>query len=103
MVRLFCTDLAIAKGEPREGMGALAERHLFIRWPKGKWRRPRYMAADMSEALQAAMKTSMGHGRYVGLVDSGDGPELELLSFPDGRRYVPADQVETAELVAASG
>jgi hypothetical protein len=103
MVRLFCTDLAIAKGEPQEGLGALAERHLFIRWPKGKWRRPRYMAADMSAALQGAMKASMGHGRYVGLVDSGDGTELELLSFPDGRRYVPADQAEAAALVIAWG
>jgi hypothetical protein len=61
------------------------------------------MAADMSEALQGAMKASMGNGRYVGLVDSGDGQELELLSFPDGRRYVPADQTEAAELVAAWG
>ena len=96
----FCTDHAIACGEPLAGTGALAERHLFIRWPKGNWRRPRFETVGLSDELRAEMKASTGNGRYVGFVDTGDGQVLEFLSFPDATGIVPRDQAHAAELVA---
>lgn len=96
-MRKFCTDHAIACGEPLAGAGALAERHLFVRWPKGNWRRPRFETVGLSEELRAQMKAASGSGRYVGLVD---GETLELLSFPDATSVVPRDQAHAAELVA---
>lgn len=95
-MRKFCTDHAIECGEPLAGAGALAERHLFVRWPKGNWRRPRFEAVGLSDALRAQMKAASGDGRYVGLVD---GDTLELLSFPDATSIVPRDQEHAAELV----
>lgn len=97
-MRRFCTDHAIACGEPLEGNGALAERHLFVRWPKGNWRRPRFETVGLSEELRAQMKAASGNGRYVGLVD---GEDLELLSFPDATSIVPRDQDHAAALIAA--
>lgn len=99
-MRHFCTDHAIACGEPLAGTAALAERHLFLRWPKGHWRRPRFETAGLSEELRAEMKATSGGGRYVGLVDLGEGQELELLSFPDATSVVPRDQAHAAQLVA---
>ncbi|WEK02920.1 MAG: sucrase ferredoxin [Candidatus Devosia phytovorans] len=96
-MRSFCTDHAIGCGEPLTGTAALAERHLFLRWPKGNWRRPRFETVGLSDTLRAAMKAASGGGRYVGLVD---GDALELLSFPDGTRVIPRDQDHAAELVA---
>lgn len=99
-MRDFCTDHALACGEPLAGAAALAERHLFLRWPKNRWRRPRFDATGLSDELRAAMRGSSGQGRYVGLVDQADGPELELLSFPDATSIVPRDQTHAAALVA---
>ena len=59
----FCTDHAIASGEPLAGTGTLAERHLFMRWPKGKWRRPRFETVGLADDLLAAMKAATGNGR----------------------------------------
>ncbi|WP_137151828.1 sucrase ferredoxin [Devosia sp. FKR38] len=98
----FCTDIARACGEPLAGTGALAERHLFLRWPKGKWRRPRYEAADLEPAVRAAMIDAIAHDNYVGLF-ANDGPELELVSFPDGVRILPRDAAHAAELIADWG
>nr|WP_314259603.1 sucrase ferredoxin [uncultured Devosia sp.] len=96
-MRKFCTDHAIACGEPLAGTGTLAERHLFVRWPKGNWRRPRFDTVGLSDELRVQMKAASGGGRYVGLVD---GEQLELLSFPDATSVVPRDQEHAAELVA---
>ena len=95
-MRRFCTDHALACGEPLAGTANLAERHLFLRWPKGNWRRPRFETAGLSDALRAEMKAASGNGRYVGLVD---GEQLELLSFPDAIAIVPRDQDHAARLV----
>lgn len=97
--QIFCTDFALAREEPLAGTGAMAERHLFIRWPKGKWRRPRYQSAGMDEVLQQAIHQSYGPGRYVGLLESDGQPDLQLVSFPDGRTALPASQEEAAELI----
>jgi hypothetical protein len=101
LARSFCTDFAIEQAEPLAGTGAMAERHLFIRWPKGKWRRPRYESAGMDEVLQKAIHQSYGPGRYVGLLESDGQPDLQLVSFPDGRTALPASQDEAAELIRA--
>jgi hypothetical protein len=95
----FCTDYAIA--QPLAGTGAMALRHMFIRWPKGKWRSPRYQSAGLEEVLQRAIHESYGPGRYVGLVESDGGPDLELISFPDSRTALPATQTEAASLIRA--
>ncbi|WP_332689973.1 sucrase ferredoxin [Devosia sp.] len=99
--QVFCTDFALAQKEPLAGTGAMAERHLFIRWPKGKWRRPRYESAGMDAALQQAIHQSYGPGRYVGLLESDGQPDLQLVSFPDGRTALPSSQQEAAELIRA--
>lgn len=99
-MRDFCTAHAIACGEPLTGTAALGARHLFVRWPKGKWRRPRFESAGLEETLRSAMAAASAPDRYVGLVDVSDGPELELLSFPDATSIVPRDQHHAAELVA---
>ncbi|WP_316356415.1 sucrase ferredoxin [Devosia sp.] len=96
----FCTDHAIGCGEPLPGTAALAERHLFMRWPKGNWRRPRFETVGLSDELRTQMRAATGDGRYVGLVDTGDGEALELLSFPDATSIVPRDQAHAAELIA---
>ena len=101
MARDFCTVVAVARGEPHEGTSILAERHLLVNWPKGKWRRPRFEAEGFTEELQLAMRAASGSGRYVGLCDDGNVPELQLLSFPDGHRVLPASQDEAAQLIAA--
>lgn len=99
-VRRFCTDHALDCGEPLAGTAALAERHLFIRWPKGSWRRPRFETAGLEPPLRAAMKAASGNGRYVGLVDAGDEQPLEILTFPNTTAVLPRDQDHAAELVA---
>jgi hypothetical protein len=101
MARQFCTDVAMACGEPQEGTGAMAERHLFIAWPKGKWRRPRWQAAELIEPLQVAMQAASGDGRYVGLAEGADIPALTLISFPDGITIMPDSQEHAVDLVRA--
>ena len=96
-MRKFCTDHAIDCGEPLAGTATLAERHLFVRWPKGNWRRPRFETVGLSDELRAQMKAASGSGRYVGLVD---GEHLELLSFPDATSIVPRDHDHAATLVS---
>ncbi|MBJ7577924.1 hypothetical protein JHC09_08505 [Devosia sp. MC532] len=95
----FCTDYAIA--QPLAGTGAMALRHMFIRWPKGKWRRPRYQSAGLDEVLQRAIHESYGPNCYVGLLESDGGPDLELVSFPDSRTALPANQTEAVALIRA--
>lgn len=99
--RAFCTDLAIAQQEPLAGTGAMAARHMFLRWPKGKWRRPRYESAGLEPVLQRAIHESYGPDRYVGLIESDGRPDLELISFPDSRTAQPSSQQEAAELIRA--
>ncbi|MBW3550576.1 MAG: hypothetical protein KY442_07055, partial [Proteobacteria bacterium] len=50
----FCTEIARERGEPLAGTGALPERLLLIRWPRGQWRRSR-TATGMGPELAAAM------------------------------------------------
>lgn len=97
----FCTDHSIAQGQPLAGTGAMALRHLFIRWPKGRWRSPRYESVGLEPVLQRAIYQSYGVGRYVGLLESDGGPDLELVSFPDSRTALPSSQAEAAELIRA--
>ena len=97
--KAFCTDYAIA--QPLAGTGAMALRHLFIRWPKGRWRSPRYQSAGIEDVLARAIHESYGPGRYIGLVESDGGPDLELVSFPDGRTFLPASQQDAASWVRA--
>jgi hypothetical protein len=96
-MRKFCTDHAIGCGEPLAGTATLADRHLFVRWPRGNWRRPRFDTVGLSDELRTQMQAASGDGRYVGLVD---GAHLELLSFPDAISIVPRDQDHAAVLVA---
>ncbi|MCZ4345595.1 sucrase ferredoxin [Devosia neptuniae] len=95
----FCTDHAMACGEPLAGTAALAARHLFIRWPKGKWRRPRFESVDIEAPLRLAMTAASAPDSYVGLVDAGEGTALELITFPDATSIVPRNQNHAAELV----
>lgn len=101
VTRAFCTDYAIAQEEPLAGTGAMAARHMFVRWPKGKWRRPRYESAGLDHVLQRAIHQSYGPDRYVGLIESDGRPDLELISFPDSRTAMPASQEEAAEMIRA--
>ena len=102
MTREFCTDRAIACGEPLAGTGAIAERHLFLVWPKTKWRRPRFESEGFTPELTAAMRATSSAKSYVGLI-AGDGEELVLRSYPDNRRMTARDQSHLAEIILAWG
>lgn len=101
-MREFCTDRAIACGEPMAGTGAIAQRHLFLQWPKARWRRPRFESEGLSPELTAAMRAASQPTSYVGLI-AGEGEDLEFISFPDGRRMRAHDQMHAREIVAAWG
>ena len=66
---VFCRDLCLARGEPLAGTGKLAQRTLLLRWPRGKWRVPRFESADMSPTLSEAVRLAMQAGIHVALVD----------------------------------
>lgn len=95
----FCTDVARERGEPIEGTGALPERMLLIRWPRGQWRTKR-SAAGMSPELEAAMKAvnaATSFGLFVDRVGASDSlPRLH--AFPENVVLNPSSE---AELIAA--
>ena len=97
-MREFCTDRAIACGEPLAGTGAIAKRHLFLRWPKARWRRPRFESEGLPPELTAAMRAASQPGSYVGLI-AGDGEALEFISFPEGCRIEAQDLAHAVEIV----
>ena len=66
---LFCRDVCLERGEPLAGTGNMAERFIFVRWPRGKWRVPRFESADMGPALSRAVQGAMKQGIHVALVD----------------------------------
>jgi hypothetical protein len=101
-MREFCTDRAIACGEPLAGTGAIAKRHLFLRWPKGRWRRPRFESEGLPPELTAAMRAATQPGSYVGLI-AGDGEAFEFISFPEGRRVEAQNLAHAVEIVTAWG
>lgn len=101
-MREFCTDRAIACGEPMAGTGAIAHRHLFLRWPKARWRRPRFDSEGLPPELTAAMRAASQPGSYVGLI-AGESETLEFTSFPQGRRVEARDLAQAAEIVASWG
>lgn len=74
--RRFCTELASERGEPLAGTGALPERILLLRWPRGGWRRRRIaagMSPELAAALQLALRPFPRHGSCSSL---GADPEL---------------------------
>ena len=95
---VFCRDVCLERGEPLAGTGKMAQRHLLVRWPRGKWRVPRFESADMSPDLREAIRLAMQSGAHVALVDrvgqTGTIPQLQS----DG---VAANYESEAEMVAA--
>ncbi|GLQ10490.1 hypothetical protein GCM10007913_24220 [Devosia yakushimensis] len=77
---LFCRDVCLERGEPLAGTGNMAERFIFVRWPRGKWRVPRFESADMGPALSRAIQGAMKQGIHVALVDRvGETDTLPML------------------------
>lgn len=77
---LFCRDVCLERGEPLPGTGNMAERFIFVRWPRGKWRVPRFESADMGPALSRAVQGAMKQGIHVALVDRvGETDTLPML------------------------
>ncbi|ODT71092.1 MAG: hypothetical protein ABS75_10190 [Pelagibacterium sp. SCN 63-23] len=97
---VFCRDLCLERGEPHSGTGNLAERFILVRWPRGKWRVPRFESVGMGEALAHAIREAMGLGVHVALVDRvGETESLPMLQVDD----TVADFDSEAEMAAAIG
>lgn len=77
---VFCRDVCLERGEPLPGTGNMAERFIFVRWPRGKWRVPRFESADMGPALSRAVQAAMKQSIHVALVDrTGETDTLPML------------------------
>jgi hypothetical protein len=83
---VFCTDLARERGEPHEGTGAVDNRFLLFRWPRGKWRVPRSASAGLPRAIAEAMAHAEREGGWVILVDGHDTDIPAIMSFPEAVR-----------------
>lgn len=96
---VFCRDLCIAREEPLAGMGTVPQRYLMLRWPRGKWRSPRFESVDVSPGLTAAMRGLVQNGCNIVLYDRvGETETLPMLVDPIGG--VATDYCDEAELIA---
>lgn len=100
---VFCRTLTLERGEPIEGTGTRSDRFLMLAWPKGKWRVPRFEAADMSPELGAAVRKAMNTefaDSAVELVEGTPGQTLPtLFAYPEARTAEPASEAETIALI----
>lgn len=105
MARVFCTDLAIERGEPLEGWGGSVGRYFFVKWPRSKWRSPRIETADLGSAFQNAMREWLGNGRHIGFIDGSVGEEMQVFTFPDNltRRVESLDELTTTLVAWGKG
>lgn len=89
MKHRFCSTYSAAQNEPLAGMGTHPERILLIAWPKAKWRHAMSVAADMDNALAAAIARATEAGWRVNLIDRKEEslPQGTIVSFPDGARH----------------
>lgn len=95
---VFCRELSLERGEPLPGTGNMSERTILVRWPRAKWRTPRFESVDMGPALSQAIRLAMKAGIHVALVDRvGDSQSLAQLQSGD----VAADFDTEDELAAA--
>lgn len=95
---IFCRDVCLERGEPLPGTGNLAERFILVRWPRGKWRVPRFESVDMGPELTDAIRGAMKAGIHVALVDRvGETDAIAMLQVND----VVADFETETELAAA--
>lgn len=102
---VFCRTLTLERGEPHQGTGTLRDRYLMLAWPKGKWRVPRFEAADMSAELGQAVRRAMQSDttdNAVELVEGSAGQTLPtLFAYPEGRIAEPASEAELVSLIDA--
>jgi hypothetical protein len=96
---IFCSDLALARGEPHVGTGALGGRILLIAWPRRLWRAKR-KAAGMGPELAAAVAYATTKTPYVLFIDRTFSDETmpQLIAFPERQAL---DGLGEAELAAA--
>jgi hypothetical protein len=96
---VFCTDLAIERGEPLAGTGALSGRILLVAWPRRLWREKR-QAAGMGPELAAAIAYATTKSPYVLFVDRtfSHEPIPQLTAFPERQSL---DGLDEAGLAAA--
>lgn len=97
---VFCRDLCIERDEPLSGTAHVAQRVLLLRWPRGKWRSPRFESVDMVPALAEALRDLvMNKGCNVVLFDKvGETESLPKLIDPIGG--VVADYDTDEDLIA---
>lgn len=77
---VFCREHSIEHGEPLPGTGNMAQRTILVRWPRGKWRVPRFESVDMGPELSEAIRLAMKAGIHVALVDRvGDADAIPQL------------------------
>jgi hypothetical protein len=96
--RRFCTDVARERGEPLAGTGALPERLLLIRWPRGQWRQSRTAEGMGSELIAAmlAVNASSPFGLFVDRVGATESlPRLH--AFPENVVLDPQSDAELAQ------
>ncbi|MEL6601538.1 MAG: sucrase ferredoxin, partial [Pseudomonadota bacterium] len=90
----FCTEHALAAGEPLAGTGTHQARNVLIRWPKGKWRHSLRIADGMGGALEAAVARVVAAGCRVNLIDrkdGGGGPNVFVMPDAQGFDVTHAD------------
>jgi len=98
MAHVFCRELSLEQDEPLAGTGDMAPRTILVRWPRGKWRVPRFDSVDMGPELSEAIRLAMKAVIHVALVDRvGDSDSIPQLQA-DG---IAADFETEAELAAA--
>jgi hypothetical protein len=83
---VFCTDLALERGEPHEGTGAFGERMLLLRWPRGKWRVPRSAAPGLPPAIATALDYLEAKGDWCVMVDGSDADTPDVIVYPENIR-----------------
>jgi hypothetical protein len=103
MARIFCTDLSVERGEPLEGSGGSVARYFFIKWPRSKWRRPRYETADLGTEVSEAMRRWLGNGRHIGFIDGSAGEAMQVYTFPDNLTRQVGSLTELTSLLVAWG
>lgn len=91
---VFCRDLALERGEPIEGTGAIAEKMFLLAWPRGAWRTPRQASIGMSLKLGEAVRRARLTNPYLILVDRvGDSKNVPRVTvFPEAVSFEPENE-----------
>lgn len=83
---VFCTDLAIERGEPMEGTAIAMARVLLLAVPRGQWREAR-TAAGLSPVIEAAQAYAYAKNTHALLMDKVEDRQTlpQLIAYPEAQ------------------